>query len=409
MSPPLAVLATLALVLLVPRRVPPWVAFLAACVLLPVLSGAGLSGAADLWVRSASSRETLAFTLVCAGVFLLSSILTHGGHLAAICDLATGLVRSRRIRAAVMPALVGLVPMPGGAIVSAPLLDRSLGDADVSPVDRNLINYWFRHVWEVSWPLYPSVLLAATYQESGAGIPFAVAQLPLTIVLAVSGWFALLRRVPAGRDVVAPPAASGRGKALVPLGVLIAVPLAGGLTGRLGGQQAAMAAIAGAIAAALATAVDRAGLSRVLSDRRIWSMTLLAFLVKVFGDLVTSTGASASIAAGIREAGVPHWAAVLALPFLIGFASGATLTFVTVAFPILIPADGSALPWLVLGYAGGFVGYLTSPVHMCFVLSSRYFNSKLLSAYGRLAIPLATFLGAAILLFLLLEGRLQPS
>src|SRR5262245_21057910 len=157
MPPPLAVLATLALILLVPRRVALWTAFLAACLLLPLLAGKRLGDSARLWADAASSSDTLMFTGVCAGVFVLSSILTHGGHLAVLCDFASALIPSRRFRVAVMPALVGLVPMPGGAVVSAPLIDRSLGSAEVSATDKNLINYWFRHVWEVSWPLYPSV------------------------------------------------------------------------------------------------------------------------------------------------------------------------------------------------------------------------------------------------------------
>src|SRR5436190_22669096 len=125
MAPPLAVLATLILILLAPRRIPMWATFLVACLALPLLCGIGLSQAQLLWQHAAGDGTTWAFVGLCAGVFVLSSILTHGGHLAALCDFASAFIPARRIRAAVMPALVGLVPMPGGAIVSAPLIERS--------------------------------------------------------------------------------------------------------------------------------------------------------------------------------------------------------------------------------------------------------------------------------------------
>jgi integral membrane protein (TIGR00529 family) len=416
MSPPLAVLATLALILLVPRRIPLWASFLAACLLLPLLAGKSLAESGSLWASAATSADTWMFTGVCAGVFVLSSILTHGGHLAVLCDFASALIPSRRFRAAVMPALVGLVPMPGGAVVSAPLIDRSLGSADVSATDKNLINYWFRHVWEVSWPLYPSVLLALGYVE-GDEDRFLVAQACLTVVLAVAGYWALLRRVPGeakggpGTSAMPP---RGAARAFIPLLVLIALPM----LFRVPGMSPGVSLLLGnavAILAALLTTIDLPGLRKVPVDGRIYAMTALAFLVKVFGDLVASTGAAASTAQMISEAGVAPWVSVLLLPFFVGFASGNTLTFVTIAFPIVMPAltrfgiqDSRTLSYVVLGYAGGFVGYLTSPVHMCLVLSTRYFNSKLVSAYARLAIPILIFLAAAAGLFIILSGRVEP-
>jgi integral membrane protein (TIGR00529 family) len=399
-SPTFAVFATLGLILIVPRKVPMWASFLGACLALPLLAGKGVAGSLGLWKDAATDETTLAFTAACGGVFVLSSILTHGGHLAAICDFAAALVPSRRIRAAVMPALVGLVPMPGGAVVSAPLIDRSIGGADVSPADKNLINYWFRHIWEVSWVLYPAVLLAVGFVGGGQNRFFG-AQAALSLVLAVAGYLVLLTRVPAGAGAgprpATPPLPTLR--AAVPLALLVALPFF-----HLGVAWT----IPIAIVAAILTAIQPAGLARVVTDGRIWSMTLLALLVKIFGDLVNDTGGASAIVGG----GLPLWTFALAAPFMVGFATGATLTFVTVAFPvihdsILVRDGGGAalVPWLVLGYAAGFVGYLTSPVHMCLVLSTRYFNSKLLSAYARLAVPLLVFLAAAVGLFLALGGR----
>lgn len=409
MSPTVAVFATLALILIVPRKVPMWVSFLGACVALPLLAGKGLAGSWDLWSASLTDAGLLNFMAICFGVFVLSSILTHGGHLAALCGFASAVIPSRRIRAAVMPALVGLVPMPGGAVVSAPLIDRSLGGTDVSATDKNLINYWFRHIWEVSWPLYPAVLVAAAFALRGGsqGRFFAV-QAGLTGVLAIAGYFALLRRVPPGdpdlRDRTMPPVAELR--AVVPILALAILPAV--LKGLWRGPDTMLFAVIAANVLALLTTIRFAGLSEVLKDRRVYSLTALTFGVAILGELVRGVGAADELRELVVAGRLPLWLFVPALPFLIGFATGATLSFVAVAFPIVedLRSDpGIPLPWLVLAYAGGFLGYLTSPVHMCLVLSTRYFNSKLLSAYARLALPLLAFLAAAVGLFLLLGGR----
>jgi len=59
------------------------------------------------------------------------------------------------------PAIIGLLPMPGGAMVSAPIVKQIGRDTDISPERITAQNYWWRHVWEAAWPLYPSIILAA--------------------------------------------------------------------------------------------------------------------------------------------------------------------------------------------------------------------------------------------------------
>jgi len=65
-----------------------------------------------------------------------------------------------RLSMAVLPAIIGFLPMPGGALFSAPLVDDCDSAQSVSAHRKTAINYWFRHVWEFWWPIYPGVFLA---------------------------------------------------------------------------------------------------------------------------------------------------------------------------------------------------------------------------------------------------------
>jgi len=85
---------------------------------------------------------------------------------------------SSRAALAAMPAVIGLLPMSGGAIFSAPMVDSCDHENSLSQDLKTQINYWFRHIWEYWWPLYPGVLLAVDL----AGIEiwqFVLVQLPL--------------------------------------------------------------------------------------------------------------------------------------------------------------------------------------------------------------------------------------
>src|SRR4030042_1239239 len=75
------------------------------------------------------------------------------------------LSRDGRVALAVIPGLIGMLPMIGGAIFSAPMV-KEIGSH--LQVDRNrmtYVNYWFRHVWEWVLPVYPTLILVAALLE----------------------------------------------------------------------------------------------------------------------------------------------------------------------------------------------------------------------------------------------------
>ena len=71
-----------------------------------------------------------------------------------------------------LPALVGILPMPGGAIFSAPLVEASRTSPHTQGEILAFINYWFRHIWEYFLPLYPAILLVSSL--SGLSLPWIV-------------------------------------------------------------------------------------------------------------------------------------------------------------------------------------------------------------------------------------------
>ena len=53
---------------------------------------------------------------------------------------------------AVIPAVYGLMPVPGGALFSAPLIDKEGDKYKLKNNQKNFLNIWFRHIW---FPIYP--------------------------------------------------------------------------------------------------------------------------------------------------------------------------------------------------------------------------------------------------------------
>ncbi len=78
--------------------------------------------------------------------------------------------------------------MPGGAIFSAPMVKTVSEDMQIRNSDRAVVNYWFRHVWELCWPLYPGLILTVGLADIPI-IDFISKSWPGTPVMLLTGWF----------------------------------------------------------------------------------------------------------------------------------------------------------------------------------------------------------------------------
>jgi len=124
---------------------------------------------AEVVALSVLQRETYFLMIILTLILFLSEVLEKSGQTRRLMHAATGYLSNPRLRLAFFPALVGLLPMPGGAVFSAPMVRDMAGGMGLKNRDTALINYWFRHLWELCWPLYPGIILASAL----SGVPLA--------------------------------------------------------------------------------------------------------------------------------------------------------------------------------------------------------------------------------------------
>jgi integral membrane protein (TIGR00529 family) len=305
-----------------------------------------------------------------------------------------------------LPAVIGLVPMPAGALFSAPLVEQASGDVAGDNDWKAAINYWFRHVWEYWWPLYPGVIIAMAIFEMDAW-RFMSVQFPFTIMAVGSGFLFLIR--PHIKTFSALPAnETGSNKRalflFLPLVIVIITILvlpqiyAHILPDVSVLMRKLLALLTGLLIAMIPVFIDerqrriRTGVhgsgmfSTLFKPKSIYVfVTLMGVLV--FKFLLNKSGLLSAAGNEIIASGIPPAIAVAALPFLAGFVTGIALGFTGVAFPLvvgLMAAEGSGLTplaTLVLAYGFGYMGMMLSPVHLCLLVTRDYFDSSLKGIY----------------------------
>jgi len=362
--------------------------------------------------------KTLSLTVVVSLILVLSHSLERTGQMARLLDAYKGLVRWPQLNLVMFPALIGLLPMPGGAIFSAPMV-KTIGHSHrLKGATLSYINYWYRHVWEYWWPLYPGILLTTTLAEVDLW-HLVFYTLPLTFLAMAAGYWPL-RGVALTRDERGKRHPCAFAKELSPVLIVILGGLSlGELLFRVLPPEGRVLAKESGLIAALVVAIVWVWQTNRLPAAKRWAIVAQPALVRmiymvtailIFKGLLEDSGAVMQLSRDILHWQIPLMAVAVILPFIVGMVGGITIAFVGTTFPILVNLIHTMgqghlmLPYLALGLVCGFTGVLLSPLHLCLLLSNAYFETSLLPVYRRMRVPLVVLMGGGCLYFVLLRA-----
>jgi integral membrane protein (TIGR00529 family) len=365
------------------------IALVMGTLIIAVWTGHSFVSMRDVTLDRLLSLDTLFLSLVIAGVIWLSSLMSEAGMMK---DLVASLKSrlSRKNILAVLPAVVGLLPMPAGALFSAPLLDDADDGKTLTQMQKTRINYWFRHVWEFWWPLYPGVLLAVDL----AGLPIwqmVGLMMPLFFAAAGAGYIFLLRKLPSGK----PEKSGAPGRAFFPLilptvtviGVygilLLTVPALGDINKYL---PMVIGIVCGIATLQVQRPASFAVWKKVLLSKRTLSLVVIVVLARIYGAFIEARLPGGTLLMeGIRGEldafGIPVLLLVIIIPFVSGLTTGITVGYIGASFPVILslagPDTGGLLATLVLAYGCGFIGMMLSPIHVCLIVTNEYYKTNL--------------------------------
>ncbi|MBN2368963.1 MAG: DUF401 family protein [Vicinamibacteria bacterium] len=387
--------------------------------LLTLWTGTGMPGLAHQVAEFVAPANYL---LIIDIVLLIQFIeaLKASGRITRTVEALKRLLRSRRLTLAGLPALVGLLPMPGGALFSAPLVASVDGEERLTRRHKVAINYWFRHIWEYWWPLYPGVILAIRYSGLPVGLFFLI-QMPFTLVSIIGGRLFILRNVESEESATSESgAASGRdlSATLGPVSLLVAISVIGS-TALPGVGVAKASSNLAAMLAGLLLSCGWVLLSgerslrrplRLLSSRMTMMLVVLVAGVQAFSAALQTpiSPPSQTLVSLMRDEllalGVPIVPVMMLVPFVSGIVTGIAMGYVGASFPLVFALLGEHAPLnqvaatTALAYACGYAGMMLSPIHICFVVTGQYFKSSPLQSYRFLVGPLALVVLSALIL-----------
>lgn len=318
----------------------------------------------------------------------LEYVLRNTGLLKQMVESLKKILGDKRLVMASLPAIIGFLPSPGGARFSAPIVGEVSGAEEYTAENKTFINYWFRHIWEYSLPLYPAIIFSAEFLQVHYS-QVALHTIPFTLIAAaIGGLFAFRHTKNSSEKFIRDISKRELWKNfIVGIGPIFTV-LFLVLVLKINILFSLFAVLLFLI---IWKKFRGDNLINLIKSSFSFNLIFLVFGSLYFKNILEISGGMDSILKLINSLGIPAIIVVSIVPFLIGILTGLSTPMITISFPMILAllVTGTGINWslFVIAYVSGFAGVMLSPLHLCFLLTLDHFKADFNEAYKKLWVP----------------------
>ena len=179
--------------------------------IIGTVGGLAFGTIGDSLVRVFTTFSTLQTLIVVVEIGILGSILKKYGILERIVRALEQLIPSKKALIMILPGIMGMLPVPGGAFLSAPFVDQLGTELKMSGEQKSVVNLYFRHFAMFVLPYNTTILTIGSVMTDLNIYTLIGLNLGFVAILLLGAWFFYVRTAP---DVKAEQSGS-KGKALV--------------------------------------------------------------------------------------------------------------------------------------------------------------------------------------------------
>lgn len=360
-----------------------------------------------LWDSLTSYTAFYLVSMVVA-IVLLGHLHQKIGAMEQLVENLRYLIRDPRALLMIFPAAISLFStVPGGAIISAPMVEETGQKLKMSPTELAMSNMVYRHLIVLITPFNSSLVLASgiTGISIAGYLSFTVPVIAIVFLIATAILFTRYPR-PAGDEEENREAAKTK-KALAAVFIAATPYLLAMVLGLAFGIFFPLALLAG-IFTCFFINLPAEQKTKALLDRLValtqgfnWPIALSTLAIVIYKDFMLEAESFQQAVYFLVERGLPLMVLIVALPFITGFITGNNTASLGIALPVLIPflgPDMLSVRYFGIIYLSSYAGYFGSPVHLCTYLTNEYFKTPLYSLIKQINVYGAIMLTVGLIL-----------
>ena len=339
--------------------------------------------------------ETIELATLMTLIYILAKCMQETGAIKKLIDsLRTIFTKGGTI--GVIPAIYGLMPVPGGALFSAPTIDEEGDKYNLDKNQKNFLNIWFRHIWFPIYPISSAMIVITSEKFSNIGIyTLILADIPAFIAVILIGFLILNRltkNVPVKKREVKKDY-SGLIYLIPPLlPVILYIVLQFFEISQI--RIFIIGVVLSIILVFYLTDNTKEEYLVILKKSLTLKLALAIIGIMIFREMFEVSKANIVLNNMIGGSLTPAIAMVIIIPLVLGVLTGYNLGAVALSYPILMPFFPADLNFVTLVgltsliFMSSLIGYIISPIHLCNVLSSDYLKTDTTRMY-KMLIPAA--------------------
>ncbi len=353
---------------------------------------------------------TIELAILMTIIYILAKLMQETGAIKKIIESLRPIFSKGGILG-VIPALYGLMPVPGGALFSAPMIDEEGEKYKLNKNQKNYLNVWFRHIWFPIYPISSAMILICSIEFSDIEIStLMLINIPAFLSSIIIGIFFLKRFLKnnyfeteekhKNKDI------SGLKFLLPPI-----IPLLTYAVLWIFDVPQIRAFLIGIILSLFTlyflVKISFKEFISLIKKSLTFKLALAIFGIMIFRQMITVSHADILIANLIESSNIPVISMVVLIPLILGILTGYNLGATALSYPIVQPFFPQPLDSITLIgmtsliFISSLIGYLISPIHLCNVLSSDYLKTDTTRMY-KMYIPSAIVMLLVQIVFVVL-------
>jgi len=345
------------------------------------------------------SPLTISLVVATFGIMLLSLLYKETKVIGVLSESLSKIVNNSKLIVSMLPAVIGLLPVGGGALMSAPLVEAETEKLGLKEDKKTYVNLWFRHT---IFPVYPvSQFLILTAKLTGLTLTSLILrQIPVVISMVAVGYLVGLWKTPKTKE--AGNVRANRGSELKRFGITFSPILATIIAVVIFSIDVSIAAFIGVAVLLMIAKPNLETFIKPFKNRAIWGITLAAYGAFLLRNMAEAIGISQIFGSFVTNGNIDVLLLLTVIPAFLGAITGSPSGGIAISVSILTGIVSFTPKSASLLYISSYLGYVVAPTHLCLVLTAEYFKCSLGKLYKYLIPSLIASFATGILVYLLI-------
>ena len=344
------------------------------------------------------SPLTISLVVATFGIMLLSLLYKETKVIDVLGESLSKIVNNSKLIVSMLPAVIGLLPVGGGALMSAPLVEAETEKLGLKEDKKTYVNLWFRHT---IFPVYPvsQFLMLAAMLTGLTVTSLILRQIPVVISMVIIGYLIGLWKSTKTKE--AGNVKANRGSELKRFGITFSPILATIIAVIIFSIDVSIAVFIGV---AVLLAIAKPNLKTFIKpfkNRTLWGITLAAYGAFLLRNMAEAIGISQIFGSFVTNGNIDVLLLLTVIPAFLGAITGSPSGGIAISVSILTGIVSFTPKSASLLYISSYLGYVVAPTHLCLVLTAEYFKCSLGKLYKYLIPSLIVSFATGILVYLL--------